>query len=353
MKLINKNIFVVILLSALILPGCIKDTIAPPETFRLDNSALVLTYLESQGDYINAAAPSLINSAEVYQNKGDYLIIDLRSNEQFSAGHIEGAVNTGNDSLLEFLNGKSSDHQIKAVLVSQNGQSSSYYTCLLRLYGYANIYSLNFGMSSWNGDFANDWKDHLKTLPVTYIFNDISYPKADVTALPKISLSNTGKSLEDNIRSRISELISKGFVKDTNYIGVEDLFTGGIENFSPDEYYLACYGNGRLYNSPFFEGPQPGMGHPEFGVFYEENADLRSGSYLQTMPSGKAIAIYSYSGQLSAFAAAYLRLLGYNAKSVLFGANNIFYSRMEWDPYLNDKAFTPDKIMSYPYVTGP
>ena len=309
--------------------------------------------METQGDYINTGAPSLINADELYQNKSGYLIIDLRSSELFSAGHIEGAVNTGNNSLLEFLNGKSPDHQIKAVLVSQNGQSSSYYTCLLRLYGYTNIYSLNFGMASWNNDFAGDWQDHLKTLPVTGTFTDSLFQKAEVSALPKINVGGTGTKLEDNIKSRIAGLISEGFIKDTNYIGVEDLFNGGIEEFSPDDYYLACYGNGRLYNSPFFEGPQPGRGHPPFSVFYEEKLDLRSGSYLQTMPAGKVIAVYSYSGQLSAFVIAYLRLLGYNAKTVLYGANNIFYSRMAWDPYLNENAFTPDKIMNYPYVTGP
>ena len=62
--------------------------------------------------------------------------------------------------------------------------------------------------------------------------------------------------------------------------------------------------------------------------------------------------MYDYSGQLSACMTAYLRVLGYDVKILLYGANQLFYSRLISDPELLGYAFTTDKIQNYPYVTG-
>lgn len=41
----------------------------------------------------------------------------------------------------------------------------------------------------------------------------------------------------------------------------------------------------------------------------------------------KSVVIYCYTGQTSAFTTAYLRILGYDAKSLLFGTNGMFYDK--------------------------
>jgi hypothetical protein len=82
-------------------------------------------------------------------------------------------------------------------------------------------------------------------------------------------------------------------------------------------------------------------------------ADFRSVTYLQTLPSADSIAIYSGTGQESAFYSAYLRLLGYKARSILFGMNNIDYYMLLRAPEIIPYAFAPSYIMNYPYSTGP
>jgi hypothetical protein len=50
--------------------------------------------------------------------------------------------------------------------------------------------------------------------------------------------------------------------------------------------------------------------------------------------------------------AAYLRVIGYKAKTLMFGANQLFYPRLRLDPQLIEDAFLVENIMNYPYVTG-
>ena len=41
-------------------------------------------------------------------------------------------------------------------MVSDDGQISAYTTCLLRLMGYGNVYSMRWGMSAWNEKYAKE-----------------------------------------------------------------------------------------------------------------------------------------------------------------------------------------------------
>ncbi len=51
-------------------------------------------------------------------------------------------------------------------------------------------------------------------------------------------------------------------------------------------------------------------------------------TFLNTLPTNKKIAVYCYTGQTSAHVAAYLRVLGYDAKSILFGVNGMAHDTM-------------------------
>ena len=99
---------------------------------------------------------------------------------------------------------------------------------------------------------------------------------------------------------------------------------------------------------------QEGKGHPVGTIWYWDNPvfEFRSIKSLQTLPSNSPIIIYSADGQLSACMAGYLTVLGYNVKTLLFGANQLFYTRMRSDPELNGDAFKFEEINNYPYVTG-
>ena len=67
---------------------------------------------------------------------------------------------------------------------------------------------------------------------------------------------------------------------------------------------------------------------------------------LTTLPTDKSIAVYCYTGQTSAFLTAYLRLLGYDAKSVLYGTNAMIYDQMVAK---NMTVWSEAQIMGYDY----
>ncbi|RKY94968.1 MAG: hypothetical protein DRQ01_01030 [Ignavibacteriae bacterium] len=327
-----------IVLFVIVLHSCIDDNISPSLTGELNSTAELLVYFESIGDFANSEfAPALIDADEVYVKKNNYLIIDVRENSDFALGHIEGSVNVVSDSLYKYM--ENLDYAIyeKIILVSKNGHASAYYTCLLRLSGFNNVYTLNFGMASWHVDFAEEWFNALEDLDD---FTDEQFPKNDFTNLPMLNFSNPSTSIEEKARERILLLLDTAFKNPEVYRNSFILFENDL---------LVCYGTSMLYSSKLY-----GIGHKVGTMHYISSPlyELRSVNYLQTLPPDKPILIYSFNGQLSACITAYLRTLGYDAITLQFGANQIFYNNMFVNPELAAYAFDQTDIKNYPYVIG-
>ena len=120
---------------------------------------MLLKYLQANGDYVNSREfPSLIKASVVNEEiDKNILVIDLRSSKQFSEGHIKGAVNKQFEELPSYLEtGIKPFEYDKIIIVSDDGQVSSYTASLLRLMGYGNVYSMRWGMSAWNDSYANE-----------------------------------------------------------------------------------------------------------------------------------------------------------------------------------------------------
>jgi len=79
---------------------------------------------------------------------------------------------------------------------------------------------------------------------------------------------------------------------------------------------------------------------------YTPNVDLALDEALKTLPTDKTIVVYCYTGQNSARIATYLRVLGYDAKSLKFGANGMIHDEME------GHTWSEGAIMGYDYVTA-
>lgn len=338
-----KNIFLIFLFTFcfLFLNSCVEDNVTPPFTGELNPAAEMLVYFESQRDFVNSnLAPALIDAQEVNSNLINYMIIDLRSNSDFQNGHIEGAVNILLDSLYNFMKSIDDGSNPKIVLVSKNGQSAAYFTCLLRLAGYSNVYSMKYGMASWNQFFADEWLGALSDAVNIASYTNDDFPRNDLTDLPQVIFENPGASLPDKVNSRIKKIINEGFYYSDNLP-------------SENNNYIVCYGKMRLYYARRFV-TFDGRGHPPGAIYYMDTPDyeLRSGKYLQSLPTDQPICIYDYDGQLSACVTAYLRVLGYDVTSLLFGANQLFYSRMIDEPDLKEYAFSSVKINNFSYVIG-
>lgn len=109
---------------------------------------------------------------------------------------------------------------------------------------------------------------------------------------------------------------------------------------NPSNYYIVNYWSADHYN----------LGHIPGAVQYTPKVDLKLATNLKTLPTNKEIVVYCYTGQTSAHVAAFLRLLGYNAKSLKFGVNIMNY---DWAINNGLTHFDASCVMGYDYVTGP
>ncbi|WP_167616374.1 rhodanese-like domain-containing protein [Maribellus sediminis] len=297
---------------------------------------LLLKTLSEMGDYANSRNfPSLIKPSAVFEElDGNIQIIDLRSEDAFDDGHIKGAVRVSFSDLPAYFSNDIKPFEYdKIVMVCYSGQIASYATSLLRLAGYGNVYAMRWGMSAWNKYFAEDsWLDN-----VSSEFQDqletAEHDKAAVTDLPKL---NTGKTSGDEIlQVRIDSLFAAGYSE--ALIHADDVFE------DPAHYYTINYDRKDKYES----------GHIPGAVRYKPGGTLGIVSEMQTIPTDKEVVVYCNTGHNSGFATAYLRLFGYDAKTLTFGNNAFMYDKMkEEESALSWLPFTEAEIHDYPYVSN-
>ncbi|HKI89757.1 MAG TPA: rhodanese-like domain-containing protein [Draconibacterium sp.] len=299
-----------------------------------DEAKKLLAYLEENGDYVKGRNfPSLIKTSEVYNElDSNNYIIDLRNPELFAKGHIKGAHRVKFTELPDYFQKEinPSDYD-KIVLVSYAGQISSYATSLLRLMGYNNVYSMKWGMSSWDKNFAvNSWLDVVSDEYENQLdsTNHTPAPEGD---LPKM---NTGKTTGKEIaQARFKKVFEDGV--SVAMVSAEEVFE------HPENYYVINYDRKDKYES----------GHIPGAIRYRPHVTLGYVPEMQTIPADKKVVVYCNTGQNSGFVAAYLRLLGYDAKTLMYGNNSFMHHKMlEEKNTLSWVPFTSSEIDDYPYV---
>ena len=244
MKKYFAHLKIFLIISALIgFAGCLSDEESPVFNISLADNARLLSYLEEQGDYINSPnMPSIVNVDEVLNNINYYLIIDTRTSLEYKAGHIPGAINIQNDSLVEYLNSIDINQYPKVVLVSSDGQASSYYTCLLRLYGISNTYSLLFGMTQWNRAFSDVWLQNLEDNPVTKNFQYETFINDSMSYLPDINFPQSDKDFRTKIKDRIAGILKTGFINNECFVNIDPEGSLTFNGEDASNFYIVCFG---------------------------------------------------------------------------------------------------------------
>jgi rhodanese-related sulfurtransferase len=295
------------------------------------NEAQVLAeYLESAdgGNYAGTAMPAIkaADHVKTLNTAGTNYIIDIRSEADYNAGHIENAVLVGASDVLNHLEGTTADdNKEEIIIVCYTGQTAAWVTCLLRLAGYDNAYSMGFGMCSWNADFAGKWNSNVGSL-YSSEFTSTATAKNAAGDLPELNTGfETGKEILD---ARIEEVFAEGF--DAAKI------TAGTVMGAKDNYYIVNYWSEEDYTN---------IGHIPGAVQYTPKTSLALDADLKTLPTDKGVVVYCWTGQTSANMAAYLRVLGYDGKTLLFGANGMIYDD------LSSHKWSEASIMGYDYVT--
>jgi rhodanese-related sulfurtransferase len=332
-----------ILALLLIISGCFptgnknsrEQKPAQSELIQVNREAsLLLKSLEESGDYVNSRNfPSLIKASVVYKEmNANNLIIDLRIPEQYVKGHIKGAVNVPFEGLPEYLEAKIKPFEYgKIILVCTSGQVSSYAASLLRLMGYGNVFAMRWGMSAWNNDFAKEsW---LKGISSAYE-NELDTTTVLPPAPADLPVLNTGKNSGEEIR----EVQFRKLMAESSEVA---LVTAAEVFAHPENFYIINFERKDKYDS----------GHIPGAVRYKQNGTLGILPEMETVPANKPIVVYCGTGHNSAFATAYLRMFGYDAKTLIYGNNGFMHNKMVQDKAtLSWIPFTAEEINNFGVV---
>ena len=88
---------------------------------------------------------------DIFQNRGDYIILDVRRTDEFSEGHIPGAVNYANEDILQDKPEVLPDLEQTIYVYCRSGRRSKEAADKLVQMGYTNIIEIG-GILDWNGE---------------------------------------------------------------------------------------------------------------------------------------------------------------------------------------------------------
>ena len=197
--------------------------------------------------------------------------------------------------------------------------------------GYGNVYSMRWGMSGWNSDFAKDhWLLAVGSEHQDKLLTDI-FEKSAPRKLPEL---NTGKTTgEEILLYRVNQLFSEG--SDVAHITADEVFA------NTDNYYIMNYIRRDKYED----------GHIQGAIRYKPQATLGIVTEMSTIPQNKESIVYCGTGHTSEFVTAYLRLFDYDAHTLIYGNNAFMYDKMlKQRATLSYIPFTEEEIKGFEYV---
>ena len=308
MKKLFQLFFVFAIVNVVFITGCKESsnddpTPAVKTEYELLSEHLVATGMDLDHVIKSASGNKFVAFPDDAAAAASRYVIDLRSAEKFAEGHVEGAVNAKiTDLLTEAAN--AGDKQIWIACYS--GQTACFAAALLRMYGYPETQALKWGMSGWN--VATDiWSGKVGDAGQGELVKDaapdnVEYPNPTLT---------TGKTTgEEILKARVEAVVEQWG---------QATVSGADVAANPSNYFV---------NNYFSTDHYVGFGHIDGAVRVNPLTIANGG--VNYLDSSKPVVTYCYTGQTSAVITAFLRVLGYDAKSMLFGMNGLNHSNEFW-----------------------
>ena len=158
--LFKKNLlFVVVLLAiSLLITSCASEPPAPSPTPAPEPEVSQFEMIREAADiYLSSGKTPNISAEELYTNladgdpDNDPFILSVRSPEQYTKGHIPGAVNIPWREVAKEENLAELPKDRQIIVYCYTGHTASQVTSLLNILGYDAI-NLKFGMTAWTLD---------------------------------------------------------------------------------------------------------------------------------------------------------------------------------------------------------
>lgn len=328
----NKHTFTVfIMLLVFAIGACEREqhsVYGPPIQDR-SNSELLVEEIKSRDSVMSGAGfPYIIESKEVMQNiDSNYLVVDLRSESDFSAGHIKGAVNIKLSDVADFARVSGFPMYKKVVFVCYSGQTAGHAVGALHALGYPNVYVMRWGMAGWTKKFVDRWESNIGDIAAGNYVKTASPKQVTEYKLPNIKAKRpSGKEM---LEMRTQKMLYDSFA---------DLLVdlNCIIEYKEDVHVLA-YVSKELYD----------MGHIEGVIHVTPGTELNE-AFFKTLPTDKTIVVYSKDGHESAYFASYLKIMGYETRSIKYGMNSFMHSLLVEN--FPSEAFLPNKVNNFPLV---
>ncbi len=318
-------LLLIALLAASLLVGCSDDDPPAGTTDNFLTSEQIFTAVAAVGsDYLNSDAPA-VNGYAYYDGIGfdNFTILDFRGEGDFNDtnyGHIENAINTSLGELMADLDSGAIPVDKDFMVVCYTGQTAGHAVAALRMLGYT-AYSFKWGMSAWHTDLDTGWEGHAGSvngaamadagIAIETTVND----KSGTFAWP--TMSEEVESDAEAVAERVATTLTAGFKG--------KLFADIAATL--DDYYIVNYWTLDQYTGVDVATP----GHIPGAFQFSPGSDggsLAMDQDLEFLPTDKPIIVYCWTSQTSSQVAFYLNCLGYEAYSLKFGANNLFYDEL-------------------------
>jgi rhodanese-related sulfurtransferase len=307
---LRKLFYLLLILPILFLNvACSDDDNGTDPVPSINESEVAAKHIEDNITYKSMITSTDLNNY-VLTKPNDVYIMDIRSAADFANGHIRGAVNVPLADIVTHYRNNNLESKEKVAMVCYSGQTAAFATAMLRLLGYSNVSDLLFGMCSWNAATSGSWNNNIGNAYASQ-FTTTPATKNAAGDLPEL---NTGKETGiDIIEARVLEILASA-----DPFGAAKVSNATVFG-SLDSYYIVNYWPADRY----------AWGHIPGAVNYTTDpSELNLSTSLNTLPTDKPVVVYCYTGQTSAHVAAYLRVLGYDGRTLLFGVNGMSYDTM-------------------------
>lgn len=256
-----------------------------------------------------------------------YHVFDFRSATDFAAGHIPGAINV----VLKDVLTTAANYTDKPILcVCYTGQTAGQACMALRLSGYKNAVVLKWGMAGWNPQFKTPWISNSgfevadNGNKAVGHANWVTTTTASPSPFADPSILSTKTTGAEIMAERVQAILDGGFAP----------ADGTAVLAAPADYAIYNY---------WSEADYTGMGHFA-GAFDVPTIALAN---VTVFDPARECLVYCYTGQTSSMVTFWMNVLGYNTKSIGFGANRMIYPVLK----ANKKSAYPGP-KNWPFVTG-
>lgn len=322
MKKLMNYFLLMMLVPAIMFTGCKDDPDDPtPEkgdfktlsSYMVDNGLDLPDLLASPTKWV--VAPTLVADGGIVDADNGYTIpgyyvFDIRGDEDFKAGHINGSMNVALKDVVTKANEVGKDKPI--LVVCYSGQTAGRAVMALRLSGFANAQVMKFGFSYWSSDKDFDkWSGKTLNGAGDQALGSTNWKVDASTNLP----SNDYPTWTSNTTDGAALLAEKvtAMLANTEW---------GISAATP----LADPAGYNIYNY-WNETDYVKYGH--YKQAYQMLPIKIADDVLKAFPQSDLFLVYCYTGQTSSFATAWIQVLGYNAQSIYYGVNNLQYTALK------------------------